>query len=678
MSVRTTPTQQQLTKQYQTLQRTGQKLEAKVNVQLNKRPTDQHLQKLSSYMANSSILLARAGISSRLGKSFGDVRDVYTACGYPKVINFSDYSARYFRQDYAKRVVNAFPEATWRIAPEIYETEDNEKTDFEKAINRLIRKQRMFHYLNTVDKVSGIGRYGVLLLGLDDNKPWDQEPTSASDIKYLQVFSQEDAPISEVVTDKNDPRYGLPLKYNISMGTSIDGTNVGNSMSVSVHWKRAIHIAEGCLTGDTWGTPRLECVYNRLQDVELITGGSAEMFWRGGFPGISFEAPSDAELADSTADLDEEIENYIHGLNRYIRLVGLQAKQLSPTIADPKTHIEVQLQAISSATGIPVRILTGSERAELASAQDDENWRSRVDERRRDFAEWGILRPTIDRLIDLGIVPPVADENSDEETHGYKVEWPDIHEMSEKESIELAKMTTEVISTYVNGGCESVISLHKFLTEILGWSEDEVESNLKDLDEQAAEEAEDAIVVEDASDSIKAEKDAQSVEPIASTDEDDTTGTPAAPGKKEKVAPKEVILKKANLQKKYERYVKNGGAGSGNFSHAGIPGHQGGSASGGGGESTSVTIKDTTHDAKLQKIFEQGTKPLSKKVTFGTSVVFRSGANIVGGVLSGVSGDNYEVTDRSGKKHTVAKSALRMMPKAKVAPEFNEAFRWVL
>ena len=56
------------------------------------------------FAAMASILLegslsGRANILSRLGKSYGGDRDVYEALGYPTVIGFNDYAARYERQD---------------------------------------------------------------------------------------------------------------------------------------------------------------------------------------------------------------------------------------------------------------------------------------------------------------------------------------------------------------------------------------------------------------------------------------------------------------------------------------------------------------------------------------------------------------------------------------------------
>ena len=67
------------------------------------------------------------------------------------------------------------------------------------------------------------------------------------------------------------------------------------------------------------------------------------------------------------------------------------------------------MKLISAASGIPLRIMTGSERGELASTQDDGNWASRIEERQLHFAEPMILRPLIDRLIELRALPEPSD-----------------------------------------------------------------------------------------------------------------------------------------------------------------------------------------------------------------------------------------------------------------------------
>jgi len=439
----------------------------------------------------TSVIVSRAAMSAKLGQSFDGDRELYEACGYPMTLTYSRYKGRFTRQDIAKRIVTAFPDATWRGIPEVYEVEDEKQTQFEKDWEVLLSGIDIYHFLNRVDKLAGIGSYAVLLLGLDDGADFSQPASPSSKLLYLQPYAENHASISLFETDKKQERYGLPTMYKIQMG--VERTDGGGTVTGSgeqrVHWSRIVHVAEGCMESNVYGTPRLECVYNRLQDVETISGGSAEMFWRGAFPGYSLEADADAKL-QSTTELEDEIEAYMHGLTRVMRLQGIKANALETQVANPKFHIDVQLQLIAGATGIPVRILTGSERGELASSQDQNNWEHRVDERRKDFAEPFILNPLIDRLIDVGVLTEPKD--------GYQVDWPDIGALDDKEQAEVAKNRAEALAKYIQSGADAVMPPMAFLTSVMGYTEDEATAMLEDVvDIIRREEAEPVPVVKD-------------------------------------------------------------------------------------------------------------------------------------------------------------------------------------
>jgi len=442
----------------------------------------------------------RRALAHGLGKSYEGQRDLYLALGYKKVIEYTDYLDKYERQDIAKRIVTAYPDATWRGEPVVYETEDPEPTSFEEAWQELARDKNVLQYLTRLDKMAGIGRYAVLYLGFSDvEKPEDaqEEVTKAegNELLFLQPYSETNAEVNTWDNDHSSERYGLPMTYKLKVKNlnNATGTKADESLSttdVVVHWSRVIHAAEGLLESNVYGTPRLKAVFNRLDNLDLIAGGSAESMWRGGFPGLAFELDPEAELTPQDAeDLDKQIDEYVHSLRRYLRLQGMKANSLNPQIADPDSHVKVQLELISGATGIPVRILTGSERGELASTQDKENWSDRVSERRKDFAEPSILRPFVDRLIESGVLPEPAE--------GYFVAWPDVNALSDKEQAEIAQIRTKAIAEYVKAGAEMLIPPYAFLTSIMGFEQTEAEAMLDELEQMLKEEEEDAAAMAD-------------------------------------------------------------------------------------------------------------------------------------------------------------------------------------
>ena len=425
----------------------------------------------------SSIMTSRGLLGQMLGKSFGTDRDVYAALGYPKTITYNQYNNKYTRQDIARRIINAFPDATWRGKPEIFETEDAKTTtSFEKSIDDIFKDNSFYQYFLRADKLTGIGRYSILFLGFDDGAELDQEVVNAKQLMYVQPYSEDNAKVNQIENDPKEARFGLPKSYKLSIGVTEESstTIVESSQEKIVHWSRVLHIAEGLTESNIYGSPRLECIYNRLENLELILGADAEAWWRNAYPGMALEQEAGTTLEDS-GDLEDEIDEYIHNFRRVIRLKGMEAKVLAPAIADPEKHVTVQLQMISGATKIPMRILTGSERGELASSQDKENFENAVAERRADFAEPMILRAFIDRLIVAGVI---AEPGVD----GYSVVWPDIDSMSDKDQAEIGKTRAETIKFYLEAGGEMIIPLMKFLTDIMGYDEDEAEQMISDRD----------------------------------------------------------------------------------------------------------------------------------------------------------------------------------------------------
>lgn len=453
-------------------------------------PVSQDIQTLFSGVTNRrqlftvmSVITKRAELAAKMGKSFGGERDIYEALGYAKTLTYDNYKARYDRQDIAKKIVKLPVAATWRKKPQVLEMDSDPKkeTEFEKGWKDLVREKRIWHYLTRVDRISGIGQYGVLFLGFDDGDSKPSEPIeNAKSLLYLSTYSEGNTSIKTRVSDTKNERYGMPETYEISR----QSTNEQTSVKTEVHHSRIVHVAEEPEESDVLGTPRLKHVYNRLQDLELVAGGSGEMFWRGAYRGMGIVADKDVQWGpEAMTDLEEEIDKYVHDLQRYMRLQGVKIQDLAPQVASPKDHVQVLLELIAGAVDIPLRILIGSERGELASSQDERNWASRIDERRRDHAEPTIIRPLIDRLIEVNVLPKPK--------QGYTVEWPDIFAPTEKEQAETGRIKAEALNKYVMApGADEVVPPDVFLERILGFSREEIERINETLEVTAREEEE--------------------------------------------------------------------------------------------------------------------------------------------------------------------------------------------
>ena len=96
---------------------------------------------------------------------------------------------QYKRQDIAKAVIDRPVKATWQGQLELIESEDAEKTPFEQGWYDLNKKFKLRSLLSRVDKLTGIGRYGVLFLGLDDAKNREslKNPVATGKRKLLYI-----------------------------------------------------------------------------------------------------------------------------------------------------------------------------------------------------------------------------------------------------------------------------------------------------------------------------------------------------------------------------------------------------------------------------------------------------------------------------------------------------------
>jgi len=446
-------------------------------------------EQLRTLLANQAYTLRRETIDALLNTT----RDVDEECQYPATIAVSDYQAMYERMGLAARIVSLWPDECWKQPPEVYETEESDTTPFEEAWRRLCESVPVWDAMHRADILSGIGRYGVLLLGLDDGKELSEpadgldergERTAAGErsLLYLKPVSENSATIeTPKQTDKTNPRYGLPLYYRITFENEAGSET---TTEVKVHWTRCIHLADNRADSDVYGVPRLRDVYNDLLDLKKVSGGASEMFWKGGFPGYSFELTPEAQKAGTeglTVDLDsikEQMLLYSEGLQRWMYLTGITMKDHAPQIADPSGNLEWKVKLIAMAKGVPYRLLLGTEEARLAGAQDKRAWNERVQRRRNGYLTAMVVRPCIDRLIALGVLP---------EPERYTVAWPDIEATTEAEVASVAKDMTEAMAKYVVGGVDALVPPRQYLTTVLKMTDEQADAILAAAEQAEAE-----------------------------------------------------------------------------------------------------------------------------------------------------------------------------------------------
>jgi len=436
------------------------------------------------------------------GSSSNKREDIEKACGYETTLVFNDYFEAWDRQDVAKRVIEAYPDYTWAQNPEVYENESTAvETPFEKSWKKHVSESLPYAELHKLDILAGIGKFGVMVMGVNDGKALDtklEAPAKGEkrSIIYYRAYTEGEAKIEEWDDELTSVRYGQPLIYKITPnnGKETETTVSGGAdvatpkktdpsiKSYKVHYSRVLHFADNALCGNVYGRERLKQVYNRISDIIKIVGGSAEMFWQGAFTGIAFEMDADTEISEADKQkMKQDIKNYMDRLQRTLLLQGVKANPLSPSLSSPLDHLDAQLTLVSIASGIPKRVLSGSEQGKMASTQDAENWTTRVGTRQINVAEPYLLKPYIKFCVDNGILDAPKDINE------VMIMWPKIKAVSREDQARAAEYFTTSLETYCSKALYHAMTFEDFLYYVQGYTSSEAKQLAKRFKQESFE-----------------------------------------------------------------------------------------------------------------------------------------------------------------------------------------------
>lgn len=454
-------------------------------------------------------------------------RDLDRECGYPdpSTVDARRYYDIYDAEPVAARVVEILPEECMSVQPEIIESEDpNEETEFEQAVADLAKTLRgeeswfndpesspLWEYVERADTLSGVGNYGVILLGLDDGLPLSQpvkgiieegsvpgetrnkgkrkrynltinkQQTANRKLVYMSVFPEHLAQITQWENNPASPRYNKPVMYLVTFNdpkTSSAGQGAPRGTEL-VHWTRIVHIADNLGSSEVIGVPRLRRVLHPVLDIMKVRGGSAEGHWQGAFPGLSLETHPQlgGDVNVSQDNIRNMMENYSNSVGqRWLTLMGMSAKTLSPNVTQPGPFIDIQVDAICIKIACPKRIFVGSERGELASSQDTRTWNGRIRKRRFRYVTPRIIVPMIDRLIQVGVLPQPS---------GWLCKWPKEEQLDPLQQSQRASSRVQAMGQYVSMGLDSLIDPMDFLSREMGYTDEEAEQILQNSSETA-------------------------------------------------------------------------------------------------------------------------------------------------------------------------------------------------
>lgn len=404
---------------------------------------------------------------------------LYEECGYKQTdaLMVEDYMHAFERNPIANRVVHLYPTECWKVLPSLFESEDaNSKTPFEKAFEKVSKGMMeesfyeasetsegnpIWDVLGKADINSGIFKFSGTLLGFGDGKDLKLPVKRKDGLKllFMRALDPTMIRVSKLDQNRNSIRFGQPTEYIVTLGTA-DGLPGLGGTEVKVHWDRILHHADNTL-GNPWlGVPRCQPVWNRLHDCEKLYGCAPEMYWKGGFPGISFETHpqlgGDVEI--NQTEVRASVQNYFNKLQRYMAFTGMTAKSLAPQVVDPTPQMERTLDAICIQVRCPKRIFVGSERGELASTQDEKMWDERLVYRQTTHLTPNMIVPFINRLIKFGVLPKPSK---------FSVTWPDMDSLTDTEKADIAVKRTMALGQYTQDDIEPSVPFMEFLTLVL-------------------------------------------------------------------------------------------------------------------------------------------------------------------------------------------------------------------
>lgn len=394
---------------------------------------------LAQFRRLASDLMGRLRFAEELGlATFGGRRDIYTVLGYKRKLTFADYWDRYERGDIATRIIHLVPDAMWVPGIELIDNPDAKIiTSYERGIDDLFTRLGMVQQIRRAHVLSAVGNYSVLMINVPKSSDWSTPlPTNLSpdDISSVEPYDQRSAKIISLVRDTGDPRFGLPEYYEITTADPLHddlllpGSVVAEvSKPRRVHHSRIIHVTHDPLRSPLFSAPELQSIWNRLDDLEKNVGGGSEAAWRSMGRKLHVNAvgknvqfrPGEEE------QLDDMLDEFNHDMRDMIKTQNMELNPLNPQVANFGSNASTVEEIIAGSKGIPVRILFGSERGELASDQDRNNFRDQVIIPR--WIRFGapLLLHISERFVSLGCVPKPRQRP--------EAIWPGENELSEEE-----------------------------------------------------------------------------------------------------------------------------------------------------------------------------------------------------------------------------------------------------
>ena len=257
----------------------------------------------------------------------------------------------------------------------------------------------------------------------------------------VKLIPAWEAQIDPVAWDDNpdSETFGEVTMYSFTE-LQVDGNfDARPGRIINVHPSRVIILAEGSDDGVmSSGKSLLEDGFNKLLDIEKVSGGASEGFLKNASRQLNYsfsEKTNFSALAKALGvpegQLAEALDQQVRRLNDSTDSASFMqagtAEVLSVAAADPEPTWRTALSEFAATIPIPVKVLVGMQTGERASTEDAKEWAKTRMSRRKGFLT-DVITDVVERFWKIGIIPAAQGEE-------ITVGWSDLLAPSQAEKI---------------------------------------------------------------------------------------------------------------------------------------------------------------------------------------------------------------------------------------------------
>lgn len=467
-------------------------------------------------------------------------RDVDKECGYPKYVTPDQYKDYYDRKSVPSKVVEFMPRQAFKRGPEIYDDENEDTTSpfeqFVRDLNDVFHQDQNYHedeegrgtllndFFRRVVICSRIGRYGIVLIGLNDGKAlsepvdgWNEKGSvrttyldkygddlstpkvkgritnkggklvdppyrltfnremaqnyaavSATKkpkdrINFLQCYPEAQARISAVETNEYSRRYGHPVFYQIKSDKrdlEVDALTGDRLELTQVHWSRVVHVPASGLSSDVYGIPEMQQVLSHLVALDNTYGAADAAYWKRAFDTTYFK--TDPKFGASGRVNKTAIREMVYAIEQGFQKHGILEGLEPQSVGGPPADPTAFKDAHIEAICVQKDWPVPVFKGYEIGEQASENNSTHFLSNVASFQDYCTSK-AIAPLFNRLIMYGLAPEPKKGK---YKVKWPDLKVETEKEKADLAAVTITALAAYTQGGVEAVVPQMELWTEI--------------------------------------------------------------------------------------------------------------------------------------------------------------------------------------------------------------------